>query len=149
LGLDPLGDAEESVASLPTFLRFVSLGTSVAGWVSFRTMRSLEEREGPKAGEEYRFRERGSLELPPPSHRYTPLGFLDRVFRGDGVIVCAEGGRPKFIPVVLAKKGEFPRAGVEGVLLENRKDSGRSAGGESQCMYDEHICELRTRSALI
>lgn len=92
-------------------------------------MRSLEEREGPNAGEEYRFRERGSFELPPPSHRYLPLGFLLRVFRGDGVVVvCADGvAKLKLIPFVLANKGEFPRTGVDGVLLVNRKGSGRSA----------------------
>lgn len=92
-------------------------------------MRSLEEREGPNAGEEYRFRERGSFELPPPSHRYLPLGFLLRVFRGDGVVVvCAVGvAKLKLIPFVFANKGEFPRTGVDGVLLVNRKGSGRSA----------------------
>jgi hypothetical protein len=78
----------EFCASSPTFLRLASvLGASLTVWLSFNTRRSEEGREGPNAGDEYRLRERWAFALPSPSHLYTPLGFLESVFRGEGVNV--------------------------------------------------------------
>jgi hypothetical protein len=77
---------ERLCVSSPIFLRLASvLVASLTVWVSFNTRRSEEEREGPNAGDEYRLRERAALALPTPSHLYTPLGFLESVFRGEGV----------------------------------------------------------------
>jgi len=51
------------------------------------TKRSGVERDAPNAGDAYRLRGRDCFALPAPSQRYTPLGFFDRVLRGeaDGV----------------------------------------------------------------
>lgn len=63
----PLEAVVELFASSPTLRRFVSdFETSLIVGLSLSTRRSLFNREGPKAGDEYRFRER--LALPPPSH---------------------------------------------------------------------------------
>jgi hypothetical protein len=89
----PLDTDKELCVSSPTFLRLVSdTRASLVAWLSFNTRRPEEEREGPNAGDEYRFLERVALALPTPSHLYTPLGFLDRVFRGEVVGVCRVGG---------------------------------------------------------
>jgi len=70
VGPEPLEVNDESSASSPTRLRLVSvLGVSVPICVSLSTRRSGVEREGPNAGDEYRFLDRGVFALPPPCHR--------------------------------------------------------------------------------
>ena len=75
----------------------------------------------PNAGERYRFRGRA---LPPPSHRYTPLGFFLKVLRGLGELeIFDTSGVEKLV------LGEVPRTGVGGEL-EKRNGSCLSSSGE-------------------
>ena len=151
--LIPLWTEEELCASSPTLLRLASgLGTSLGIWLSFNTKRSEEGREGPNADDEYRLRERVALALPIPSHLYTPLGFLDSVFLGDGV--GAWGDRVGLIPFVFGRNGELSRTGVDS-LEENRKGSGllavkisiykKTTKGKAWTAYEEYSVEEELR----
>lgn len=120
----PLDTDDELCDSSPTFLRLVSVfGASLWVWPSFNTSRSDEGREGPNAGDEYRLRDRVALALPTPSHLYTPLGFLDKVFRGEGVDVGGDLAlKPYLMPFVLDSIEELSWMGV-GCPEENRNGS--------------------------
>lgn len=84
-----------STSSWSTFRLLLSDRGSSLGLTSFMTKRSGVERDAPNAGDAYRLRERDCFALPAPSQRYTPLGFFDRVLRGevDGVPAGVEKGR--------------------------------------------------------
>lgn len=73
----------------------------------------------PKDGDWYLFLGRA---LPPPCHRYTPFGFLERVRRGESPLGLF--GDTPGVPNV--KIGELPRTGVRDGLVEKRNGSGLS-----------------------
>jgi hypothetical protein len=67
---EPLELATDEPTSSPTRRRFVSeLEASPSDLLSFNMIRCDRDLDGPNAGEEYRFRERAALALPPPSQR--------------------------------------------------------------------------------
>ena len=104
--------SEEDSASSPTRRRFVSVFTG-------DNLRAGGGERVPKDGEWYLFLGRA---LPPPCHRYTPLGFFERVRLCPsplGVLGDAPG-----VPGV--KIGELPRTGVRDGLVEKRNGSGLS-----------------------